>query len=184
MQANEEILNEIYEKMHEKFVLMRAYCCESLEEEKKSLTSSLKYDIRSLKFGCRRYVARFVDDEGVTCNEYSVFSNGIEKKKAIALGQKYKQFSIIYGDGQNCEEICIVPFTDSNGIKYSEGDVIKSLDLTSAKDIFLNKITASACIQLNDSNKAIFHLTEVLEMFDPRPSYFQGGPTFSRIIKY
>lgn len=35
MQANEEILNEIYDKMQERFVLMRAYCNESLEDEKK-----------------------------------------------------------------------------------------------------------------------------------------------------
>lgn len=184
MQVNEEILNEIYDKMQEKFVLMRAYCNESLEDEKKSLTSSLKYDIKDLRLGYRRYVARFVDDEGVTCNEYSVFSNSMGKRRAIALGEKYKQLSIIYGDGQKCEEICTVPFIDSNGIKYSVGDVVKTLDLTSAKDIFLSKVTASTCMQLNDLNKKTFHLTEVLEMYDPRPSYFQGGPTFSRIIKY
>ena len=82
-------------------------------------TSELKKDVETLGFGFVEFIGRWVED-GLDHTENSLLIPNISFRKAIELGRKYDQPSIVYKDKNGCAEYCTTPFEE-----YSAGDVVR-----------------------------------------------------------
>ena len=136
------------------------------------------------KYGFIEFVSRWVED-GESFDERSVFIPGIQDDEAIALGKRYDQSSVIIKSGDSCREVCTTPFEGC-----SVGDVVRAysientngLNINLAKEIFSKGIGITASKSVKDSRPfTLKELSEVFEVVQPQPSYFQSKERIIRI---
>lgn len=136
------------------------------------------------KYGFIEFVSRWVED-GESFDERSVFIPGIQEDEAIVLGKKYDQSSVIVKSGDSCKEVCVIPFEN-----YSVGNVVRTynignsniLNINFAKDIFSKRVGGPASKPVKGTRPfTLKELSEVFEVVQPQPSYFQSKERIIRI---
>ena len=166
--------------------IISPYREEYSEAKNKERMVQLKADVRNLGLGFNQFISRWVKD-GVAYDEQSLLIPNISEEVAILLGSRYNQDSIIFKDSKSCREICITPFET-----YQPGDIVrifyntgnKILNIEEAKQIFSKRVAGPASMPIK-GDKRPFTLKvadEVLEVNQPRPSYFQTSPSYTRFL--
>ena len=165
------------------YAMISAYTIANNENENKRDFSKLRSDVRNLGLGYIPFVSRWTyrNDSGdlELTDEQSLLILGITKEKAIELGEKYNQESIIYKDDLGCKEICTSNFNTFDGLTMNVGDVVRTfninknstLNIESAKEIFAGRKLGAAS-RLKKGSKTEFHLKEVWEIIEPIPHCF------------
>ena len=172
---NESNTSRIYNHLSDdsNCAIISAYRGEYPVKENKEHHKELKSDVRKMGLGFIEFTSRWVED-GESFDEESLLIPNIDFDKAIKLGKKYEQASVIYKDKDRCVEICTTPFET-----YTPGDVVRTynnvgpnmLNLSAANEIFERRKDGPASMPKN-GGKA-FNL-QVVEKLEARPSYFKG----------
>lgn len=190
---NESSMSRIYQKLIDdsSCALISTYRSERSENENRKLLQELKQDVR-VKFGFIEFIARWSekldDNKVVASDERSLLIPNISLAESMQLAKKYNQASFIYKDKEGCREICATKFEswDSNGKIYMPGEVVRTfninrddrtiLNLEDAKEIFAKRKGGPASYLVKGGGQKAFHLSEVLEVFETRASYFHKQP--------
>lgn len=173
--------SRIYQHITEddKWAIVSPYRSERSEKENRIKMNELKSDVK--KYGFIQFVSRWVED-GIAFDERSLLIPNIDSKDALNLGKKYNQASVIIKDENGCREICTTPFET-----FQVGDVVRTyningdnvMNIKDAEDIFSKRKGGPASKPIK-GGKA-FHLSEVYEVEEPRPSYFQKAERLNLI---
>ena len=178
----ENTFNEIKENLLDVFRTYKSYAVVSAyydgitEDEIQKGRSGLKWSIRHMKLGTMQFLAKWSEaDNETNCvaniREFGSIAFDIPLKTAMELGREYNQLSIVFKSGDECNEICTIPFTDSDGNKHDEGDVIRTFNVKSpdiAREIFKNRIGCPG----GNVKKHSYALDGVYRIEDPKPTVF------------
>ena len=162
------------------WAIVSPYRSERSEKENLAKMTELKADAR--KYGFIQFISRWVEN-GEAFDERSLLIPNISVEDALALGRKYDQSSVIVKDENGCREICTNPFET-----FKPGDVVrvynidgdKIMNISDAEEIFSKRRGGPASKPVK-GGKA-FHLSEVYEVEEPRPSYFQNGERLNLVL--
>lgn len=157
------------------WAIISPYRSEFSEKENRQRMTKLKADVRGLKLGFNQFVSRWVED-GEAFDEESLLIHNIDANKAFNLGVKYNQSSVIIKDEDGCNEIATNDFED-----FKRGDVVRTynlkgdkvMNISDAEEIFARRRGGPAS-KPKKGGKA-FHLSEVFDIEQPRPSYSHTG---------
>lgn len=163
------------------WAIVSPYRRENDDRTNEKLMSQFKSEVRNSGYGFIQFISRWTED-GETLVESSLLIPNCTKEDALGFGRKYHQSSVIVRDACGCNEICTTDFEDGN-IKYKYGDVVRNYDLSGdkvmnhceAETIFSKRTGHSASMPENKADRKHFGLSEVYEVSQPRPSYFQNG---------
>ena len=166
----------------EDWAIVSPYRSEYSEDENRKRMQKLQQQVRSMGYGFIQFISRWVED-GIGYDERSLFIPKARKSDAIKLGKEYEQSSVIVKEGNACYEICTNPFET-----YQEGDIVRTynlsgdkvLNIADAEKIFAKRKGGPASKPIK-GNARPFHLSEVVEVEPPRPSYFQQRETYRRV---
>lgn len=170
---------------------------EKEEIENKKKMKKLKEEVRGFGYGFNELRALWSYPSSTTgemqqSEEYSLIIYGMGKEKAMRLGKKYEQTSVIVKEGDTVQEICTTPTR-----YHSVGDVINTFDvggknvlnIKKAEDVFNREKEGSASVPVK-GNRRPFTLQKnesVLEAaytyMPPRASYFQTEGTYYTIYE-
>lgn len=176
------------------FAIISPYRTEYSESENKSRFSKLKNEVKSLGFGYIPFVSRWseMDDDGnvLSSDEQSLMIPGMDVSTAIKLGSEYEQDSIIVKDSESCREIATKKFTSWDGNNYNIGETVrtfnvksdKPLNISDAEDIFAKRKAGPSSKSQRGGNQHPFYLSELYEVEEPKPSYFQSISRKKRIL--
>ena len=169
--------------------IISPYRGEYSEKENKQRMIKLKSEVRKLGYGFNQFVSRWVED-GEAFDEESLLIPDIPFRLAYQLGKQFEQSSIIYKDSKALREICTTAFET-----YKPTDVVRTfnnsgnhvLNIKDAQEIFSRRKGGPVSMPKKGSNKKPFTLKikenyELYEKHNPRPSYFQTEPYYTRII--
>lgn len=191
--VNESSMSRIYGKLTDdsRLAIISAYRGNDRQLNSKK-TSQLKTDVRNLGCGFNQMVSKWTENNETT-DEESLIIYGITKQKALKLGEKYSQTSVIYKDGDGCREYLTTPRGEFEDGRV--GDIIRTYDLgsdnmlniESARDIFASRVTGPVSKRIKGSNQqpGKLRLNESFELFEkiqPRASYFHTAYSFVKII--
>ena len=155
---------------------------DGIEEHKKNM-SKLKNEVyNKYKLGFIELTSKWVDEEGNVFDEFALLIPNATKELAIALGEEYSQYTVIYGENGKAYEICVTPFDE-----YSKGDTVRTFNLKTstpmnislAKEI-ISKSRMGAVSVPKKGGKA-FTLTELYEVIPPKASMYQTKPTLKSL---
>lgn len=177
-------------KDREKWAIISPYRSERTVAENKQKMRELKSDVRNAGFGFTQFISRWVED-GESFDEESLLIPNMPREKALELGKKYDQSSIISKDGGKCEEVCTTAFIDYDGKENKVGDIVRTFNLSGdeylnveeAREIFERRKGGSASypIKGHGTHRA-FQLKEVFEVEQSRASYFQSGERYKKVF--
>lgn len=185
---NESFSPLIYKHIKEdsNWAIVSTYNGNLEDDENKKRISSLKSEVRNMNYGFIQFVSRWVDNNEAF-DEDSLFIPKLTYDKAVSLGKEFGQSSIIVCDENGCREVCTAPFET-----YSDGDVVRTfnidrdnpMNMSDAEEFFSKRKGGPASIVNPDGNGKKFHLSEVYEVEQPRPSYFQTGYHYTKIFPF
>jgi hypothetical protein len=193
----ESSMSRIYKKLTDESscAIISTYRSERNDAENLKLLQELKQEVKS-KYGFIEFISRWSEatDEGVIASdERSLLISNIELSEAMHLAKQYDQASFIYKDEDGCREICSNKFTSWDGVTYTPGDIVRYfntkrddktiLNLEDAREIFAKRKGGPASYLVKGGGQKAFHLDEVLEIENVRPSYFQKQPTYITILR-
>jgi len=194
----EETAEDIFNKMkenflrfiqtHKSYALISAYRDGIAEDEIQKKRSGLKWSIRHLKLVSMQFFAKWTKTDNETnrvanIKEFGSIAYDISLKDAMELGKKYNQLSIVFKSGDECSEMCVIPFTNSNGDKHDEGDVIRTFNVKSpdiVREIFGERV-GCPCSKSNDGRHP-YALDGVFRIEDPKPSVFSPDEKLHPIL--
>lgn len=193
---NESSMSRIYNKLVDdsSCAIISTYRGERSEAENKRLLSELKSIVKK-DYGFIEFISRWTetDEDGdiVSSDERSLLIPNISLERSMELSKKYDQASFIYKDETGCREVCSNRFKSWDGVVYSPGDVVRTfnanvddrtiLNLKDAEEIFAKRKGGPASYIVKGGGQKSFHLSEVLEVSDARPSYFQKDKSYIKI---
>ena len=188
--ANSRIYSHIAED--DNWAIVSPYRSENDDRTNKKLMSQFKSSVRKSGYGFIQFISRWIAD-GEAFDESSLFIPNCTREDAIRFGREYHQKSVIVRDDSGCNEICTTDFKDNNA-EYNFGDVIRTYSLPGNKvmnhdeaETVFSKIMGSTGSMANNktdgNNEKPFHLSEVYEISQPRPSYFQDRNRQKLIFK-
>lgn len=173
--------------------IISPYRSERSEKENLNLLRELKSNVRAMKLGFTEMISRWVETndetgESESSDERSLCIYEIDLERALGLGKKYNQSSIIFKDEKSCREICTTPFTSYDGKDYNYGETVrtfnlsgnKSMNLDDAKEIFSHRKGGPASKPVK-GNRA-FTLKEMLEVEQPSPSVFSRNERYRKVF--
>ncbi len=171
------------------WAIVSPYRRENDDRTNEKLMSQFKSEVRDSGYGFIQFVLRWTGD-GETLVESSLLIPNCTKEDALGFGRKYHQSSVIVRDERGCNEICTTDLEDEN-TKYKYGDIARTYNLSGnkvmnhceAETIFSKRIGHSASMPENKADRKHFGLSEVYEVSQPRPSYFQNGNRQKLIFK-
>lgn len=163
---------------YKSYALISAYKNGMTEDEIQEARSGLKWSIRHLKFYVTRFFLKWsrTDDKTNDTENVKEFCSmvfDIPLKTAMLLGKEYNQLSIIFKTGSECREICTIPYTDFDGKRYREGDVVRTFDVKTpdmAREIFTRRVGCPGGKSNGDGNS--YTLSGVYKVEDPKPTVF------------
>ena len=165
----------------DQWAIISPYRSERTEKENRELMNQLKAKIRSFGLGFNEFVSRWVE-EGESFDERSLLIPDLPAKIAMELGQALDQSSVIVKDEKGCREVCTTPFES-----YIPGETVRTyntegrdfMNIEDAKDIFAKRKGGPASMPVKGNTP--FHLSEMYEIEEPRPSYFQTKESWTKI---
>ena len=192
--TTEDIFNEMKENFlgmlqtRKSYALISAYYDGITEEEIRKKRSGLKWSIRHLKLHGVQFFSRWneIDKETnntVSIREFGSIAYDIPLKAAMELGREYNQLSIVFKSGDECNEICTIPFTDLEGNRYNEGDVVRTFNIKSpdiAREIFGKR--AGCPGRKSNDEKHSCTLDSVYRVVDPKPTVFSSDERLFPIL--
>ncbi len=163
------------------WAIVSPYRRENDDRTNEKLMSQFKGEVRDSGYGFIQFVSRWAGD-GETIVESSLLIPNCTKEDALGFGRKYHQSSVIVRDERGCNEICTTDFEDEN-TKYKYGDIARTYDLSGnkvmscdeAEAIFSERLGGPASMPKNKTGLKPLRLSEVYEISQSRPSYFQNG---------
>ena len=176
-------------QQYDSWAIISSYTDDNSQEKNLNELQKLKTDCK--KYGFVQFVSKWVSGEYVS-NERSLLIPNITKEQAINLGSKYRQKTIIFCDNEICAEICTTPFVSENEfcdlIQYRKNDIIRKfntfgnnvLNIELAKQILNNKKSGPVSVPMHRGKP--FTLTQVYQVYNPKPSYFQLNQTIVPIF--
>lgn len=193
---NESSMSRIYNKLVDdsSCAIISTYRGERSEAENKRLLSELKSIVKK-DYGFIEFISRWTetneDGDIVSSDERSLLIPNISLERSMELSKKYDQASFIYKDETGCREVCSTKFKSWDGVVYTPGDVVRTfntnvddrtiLNLKDAEEIFAKRKGGPASYIVKGGGQKSFHLSEVLEVSDARPSYFQKDKSYIKI---
>lgn len=174
------------------WAIVSPYRSENDDSTNEKLMSQFKSEVRRSGYGFIQFISRWVED-GEAFDESSLLIPNCTREDALRFGKEYNQSSVIIRDESGCNEICTTDFKDGN-TQYNYGDVVRTYNLSgnnvmnydNAEAIFSKRVGGPASMAKNKSgrnNLKPFHLSEVYEVSQPRPSYFQNRGRQKLIFK-
>ena len=188
--TNSRIYSHITED--DNWAIVSPYRSENDESTNEKLMSKFKSEVRNSGYGFIQFVSRWVED-GEAFDESSLLIPNCTEEDALKFGKEYHQSSVIVKDDNGCNEICTTNFVDGNH-EYNYGDVVRTFNLSGnktmnyeeAEAIFSKRKGGPASMPKNKTgrkNLKPFRLSEVYEVSQPRPSYFQNSVNKKLIFK-
>lgn len=176
--STSRILQHIQED--KSLAIISPYRNEYTEEENRKRMAQLKSSVR--KYGFIEFISRWVE-YGESFDERSLLIPNISANEAIKLGKEFQQSSIIVCDDSECVEVCTTPFEG-----YKEGEIVRRynisgnniLNIKDAEEIFAKRKGGPASRPVK--GRKSFHISEIYEVEQPRPSYFQTKGNIVRKI--
>ena len=163
------------------WAIVSPYRRENDDRTNEKLMSQFKSEVRNSGYGFIQFISRWVE-EGEAFDESSLLIPNCTREDALGFGKKYHQSSVIIRDERGCNEICTTDLEDEN-TKYKYGDIARTYDLSGNKvmscdevePIFSERIDSPASMPKNKTGLKPLRLSEVYEISQSRPSYFQNG---------
>ena len=174
--------------------MISIYRSEGSECENRSLLFELKQIVKTkLKLRFSEFISRWAETDEktnkiITSDERILMIYDISLNKAIELGQKYNQSSIIFKSKDQCTEVCVTPFVDWKGKKYNVNDIVRvffvksktAMNINIAKDIFQKRISGPASMPIKGNR--LFTLKNVYEVESPTTSVFATSEKLYRVF--
>ena len=164
----------------DQWAIISPYRSERSEDENRELMTQLKAKIRSFGLGFNEFISRWVEN-GESFDERSLLIPNLPTKVAIELGQELDQSSVIVKDEKGCREICTTSFEN-----FIPGETVRTyntegdfMNIEDAKDIFAKRKGGPASMPVKGNTP--FHLSEMYEVEQPKPSYFQTRESLVKI---
>lgn len=98
-------LSRVLNHLDNEFGVVSAYRDINTDNDNLALHSKLKKDIRSLGFGFIELASSW-EENGEVSKEQSLFIPNISLKEIVSLGNKYVQYSVLYGNSGTVNHIC------------------------------------------------------------------------------
>ena len=163
------------------WAIVSPYRRENDDRTNEKLMSQFKSEVRNSGYGFIQFISRWAGD-GETLVESSLLIPNCTKEDALKFGKEYHQISVIVRDDSGCKEICTTDFEDGN-TSYNSGEIVRTYNLSGNKvmnydeveAIVSERIGGPAIMPQNKTGRKPFRLSEVYEVSQPRPSYFQNG---------
>ena len=183
--TNSRILSHITGE--EDWSIVSPYRSEYSEKENQERMTKLKSIVRNkYKLGFIQFISRWVED-GESFDEQSLLIPKCSSETAEKLGKEFNQSSVIVKDEKGAREICTTPFET-----YKEGETVrtfnisgdKPLNIQDAEEIFSKRKGGPASKPIKGSNTKPFRLKEILEVENPRPSYFQEEQKYKTVLSF
>lgn len=188
--TNSRIYSHITED--DNWAIVSPYRSENDDKTNEKLMSQFKSEVRNSGYGFIQFVSRWVEN-GEAFDESSLLIPNCTKEDALKFGKEYHQSSVIVRDDDGCNEICTTSFEDENK-QFNYGDIVRTYNLSGdkvmnyedAEAIFSKRKGGPASMPKNKTgrkNLKPFRLSEVYEVSQSRPSYFQNKGSRKLIFK-
>lgn len=204
----ETLLNEggtyrIYShlKDDDKWVIISPYRSNKTDNENKENMKELKSIVKNSGYSYTELKAVWTERDKDTgeinrSNEYSLLIYNMGKRKAIELGKKYEQSSVLVKENDSIYEYCTTDFVTDDGRNMSVGDVVNVfkinnenvMNISTANEILRGDKDGSVSVPTQGNSKPFTFqkesiLESVFEVEPPRPSYFRNKEIYIPIYQ-